>query len=642
MGDDIFDMLDAVSSNRVVELEGLVQQARHAYYNTGSSVVTDDIYDAWVDELSSLKHDSPAVFQVGAAPVSEWSKVPHSIPMGSLSKINTLEELTAWVMSAGSSKTASLLVTEKLDGMSIAVEYIDGVFSRAITRGDGLQGEDISVNVAKMQGVLGRLPKAFTGVLRGEIILTKSAHAKHFPQYSNPRNAAVGIAKRYDGQGCEYLTILFYQVADGLDFDNEDAQFVWLTKSGLKVPNWYVTAMVPGIRTPHDLWLEYQQFKRAELDYEIDGLVVRINDLAAQMALGDVDSRPKGAVAFKFAPMTRESILRRIDWQVGASGRITPVAVFDPVRVLGTEITNASLYNVAYINTLGIDVGAKILIARAQDVIPRVVAVRVATGTVAAPPLECPRCDGATQMEGEYLVCTNTADCPAQAAGRVRRYVTTLDVKEWGETLIEKLIEMALVQDVGDLYALSVEQLSEVDRMGPKSAAKAHKTLRAKKQVPLETLLGALSIPLCGPSTIKLAMDAGLDTLEALKTATLDQLVAVEGLGPARARSLHGWFEKHSGIVAKLLAHGVAIEARQQGVLSGKTVCFTGASAKPRTELERLVKLAGGGIKASVGKKLTYLVLSDPQSTSSKAQAARKNGTTCVSEQELLRIIGAT
>jgi len=637
---NISELLDEASSSRIIELEGLIQQARHEYYNTSTATIADEAYDAWVDELSALKHDSAEVTQIGAPPVSEWVKVGHTIPMGSLSKINTLEELTSWVMSTGSAKFAALMVTEKLDGISIAVDYVKGAFSRAATRGDGVTGEDISANVARMQGVPGRLPKAFTGTLRGEIVLTKSDHAKHFPQYANPRNAASGIAKRYDGQGCEHLTIMFYQVADGEDFESEGDQFTWLVQQGLKVPNWYVTAMTPGIRTPHDLWLEYQQFKRSELNYEIDGLVVRVNDLANQLALGEVDNRPKGAVAFKFAPMTRESTLRRIDWQVGGSGRITPVAVFDPVRVLGTEITNASLYNVAYINTLGIDIGATILIARAQDVIPRVAAVRKPTGTVAAPPLVCPCCDGATQMDGEYLICTNSMGCSAQAVGRIKRYVSVLDIKEWGETLIEKIVEMGLVSDVGDLYTLSEAQLSDVDRMGAKSAAKVVKTLWARHKVPLDTLLGSLSIPLCGPSSIKMAMDAGFDTLDSLKSITVEQLQSVEGLGPVRARNIRDWLDNHCWLVDKLLLLGVEIEGKRHGTLSGMSVCFTGSLTRPRADLERLVKEAGGEVKTSVGKKLTYLVMADPTSTSSKAQAARKNGTNCVSEDELLKVIG--
>lgn len=635
-----FEASEVPSGNdRIRELEGLITQARHDYYNS-TPTVADDVYDAWVDELSTLKHDSPAVTGIGATPVSEWQKVSHTIPMGSLSKINTLEELTAWVTGTGNS-SRHVLVTEKLDGISLAVDYVKGVFTRGATRGDGTLGEDITVNVARMHGIQQRLKEPVTVSLRAEIVLRKSDHLRHFPHYANPRNAASGIAKRLDGHGSEHLTVIFYQVADGLDFATEGEQFEWLGQMGFTIPNWYVTAMRPGIRTPHDLWLEYQQVKRAELDYEIDGLVVRVNDVAMQLSLGETDGRPKGQVAFKFAPMTRESVLRRIDWQVGGSGRITPVAIFDPVRVLGAEITNASLYNIAYIQQLGLDVGATILIARAQDVIPRVAAVRQGTGTVAKPPSTCPTCQGPTQMEGEYLVCPNTAECPAQAVGRIKRYISVLDIKEWGETLIERLVATSLVNDVSDLYRLTEAQLANVDRMGEKSAAKVVKTLAARRKIPLDTFLGSLSIPLCGPSTFKMAMNAGYDSLDKLKAATAAQLAGVEGLGPVKAQAVWQWLQRDSGIVDKLLARGVEIEGKIHGTMTGKSCCFTGASSRPRSELEQLVKAAGGEVKTSVGKKLTYLVMADANSNSSKAVAARKNGTTCLSEADFLTMVGA-
>lgn len=639
---DIFETLNLVSESRTTELEHLIQQARNDYYNVGIPSVPDDVYDAWIDELAELKADSLAITAIGATPVSEWQKVAHTIPMGSLNKVNSLEELTTWIVSTGEAKFEPLLVTEKLDGISIEVSYISGTFSQAVTRGDGVTGEDISVNVVKMQGVPSPLPKKFTGYLRGEIILTKSNHVKYFPEKANPRNAASGIAKRLDGIGAEHLTVVFYQVAEGHDFETEGEQFEWLRRMGFKIPNWYVTAMTLGIKTPHDLWLEYQQTKRDELDYEIDGLVVRLNNMVKQIALGETDNRPKGAVAFKFAPMTRESILQRIDWQVGGSGRITPVAIFNPVRVLGAEITNASLYNVAYINNLGLDVGATILIARAQDVIPRVAAVRKSTGTVARPPVQCPVCKSPTRTDGEYLVCSNSAECPAQAVGRIKRYVTVLDVKEWGDTLLERLVNGGLVKDVADLYKLTEAQLADVDRMGKRSAETVIKTLWGKNPVPLDTLLGALSIPLCGASTIKMAMDAGHDTLAKLKAANVEMLASVDGLGPVKAAALWTWLQNHSAIVDKLLLYGLRIKEKVQGVLTGKTFCFTGSSTRPRPELEKLVREAGGEVKNSVSKKLMYLVLADPNSNSSKAQAARKNGTQCISEEDLLQMVGAS
>jgi len=627
------------NSDRIIELEGWITQARHDYYNLGVSDVSDEVYDAWVDELSGMKASSLASTAVGAPPVSEWIKVPHTIPMGSLSKVNTLDEFTAWLLGTGASKYAPVLLTEKLDGISLSVRYEKGAFSQALTRGDGETGEDISVNVAKMQGVRGKLHKRVSCTLRGEVVLLKSDHVKHFPDYANPRNAASGIAKRHDGRGSEHLTVMFYQVADGPEFDTEGEQYTWLKEAGLLIPNWYVTAMTPGIRTPHDLWLEYQQYRRDALDYEIDGLVIRINDLATQLALGDVDNRPKGAVAFKFAPMTRETVLQRIDWQVGGSGRITPVGVFNPVKLLGAEITNASLYNAAYIKSLSLDVGATILIARAQDVIPRVAAVRKGTGTVAAAPLQCSACKTPTEMEGEYLVCPNTAGCPAQTVGRIKRYVEEMGIKEWGDTLLERLVGAGLVKDVSDLYRLTEEQLAEIDRMGVKSAQKVVKTLWDRHKVPLETLLGSLSIPLCQTSTVKKASKAGFDTLDKLKAASTDELSTVEGLGQVKAGKLWVWLKDHSEIVDKLLLLGVVIEDKIYGSLTGKSVCFTGSLSKPRTELGELVKQAGGEVKKSVTKKLDYLVLADPNATTAKAKAARKNGTACISEDEFLALV---
>jgi len=639
---DIEDLMAQAAHARIGELEQLIQKARDDYYN-GTSVVSDETYDAWIDELSELKVDSPAVTAVGAPPpkVSEWVKVPHSIAMGSLNKVNTLEEITEWVLRSSSGKFEPLLVTEKLDGISISVEYVDGIFRQALTRGDGVTGEDISVNVARMQGIPGRLRAAVSVTLRGEIVLTKTDHAKYFSDYSNPRNAASGISKRYDGQGSDHLTIMFYQVADGLDFETESEQFEWLESQGLKVPNWYVTAMAPGVKTPHDLWVDYQQTMRAELDYEIDGLVVRLNHLARQMALGENDNRPKGAVAFKFAPMTRETTLRRIEWQVGGSGRITPVAIFDPVRLVGADVTNASLYNMKYITDLKLDVGATILVARANDVIPRVVSVVRQTPTVAFAPDTCPVCYTETRMEGEYLLCPNVAGCSAQSVGRIKRYVKALDIKEWGDVLIEKLVESGLVQGVEDLYTLDEEQLASIERMGERSAKAVLKTLWEKNPVPLDELLGALSIPLCAQSTIRMCLDSGYDSLDKMRAADIASLSKVEGLGPVKAEALHTWFREHGSIVDRLLGAGVEIREKVVGPLSGQTVCFTGSMSRSRGDLADLVTNAGGEVKNTVSKKLAYLVMADPSSNSSKAKAARKNGTKCISEDDFYELVGA-
>ena len=637
---DIEDLMDQANQARVDELEGLINKAREGYYNDIPEV-SDEVYDAWIDELSEFKANSPAVTAIGAPvpKVSEWQKVRHEIAMGSLNKVQTPEEMTAWILKVSQGEFRQLLVTEKLDGISISVAYVKGAFSQALTRGDGTIGEDISANVVKMQGVPGRLKTRKTVNLRGEVVLRKTDHAKYFPDYANPRNAASGIAKRFDGEGSDRLTIYFYQVADGIDFETEGEQFEWLEDQGLLTPNWWITGMTPGVKTPHDLWVDYQQTTRAELDYEIDGLVVRLANMADQIELGEQDGRPLGATAFKFTPMTRETVLRRIEWQVGGSGRITPVGIFDPVRLVGAEVTNASLYNMRYIKELGIDVGATVMVVRANDVIPRIVSVVKPTPTVAFAPDTCPACYESLEMQGEYLVCTNEAGCSAQNVGRVIRYVKALGIKEWGDILVEKLVESGLVENVSDLYRLDVNQLSNIERMGERSARAVLKTLKARNPIPIHELLGALSIAGSGKSTFKQLLDAGYDTVDKLKAADVETLARVEGLGPVKASTIHGWFRDHGRLVDDLLDAGVKIQERITGVMSGKLVCFTGSLSTPRGELVKLVTDAGGEVKNSVTKKLTYLVMSDPKSNSSKAKAARKNGTTCISEDDLLELL---
>lgn len=633
-----------MDANRAAELEKKIQEARHAYYNR-TPTVTDEVYDAWVDELAELRPDSPAVTAIGATPVSEWKKVGHGFTMGSLDKVNTLEEVTKWINDIPASAGAvmqfePLIVTEKLDGISIHIRYINGYFSQAITRGDGTTGEDISQNVVRMKGIPAKLTSEFTGSLRGEVILRKSDHATYFPDYANSRNAASGISKRYDGKGCEHLSVLFYQVAEGQDFETEGGQFEWLKEQGLQVPNWFVTAMAPGIKTPHDLWVEYQQSRRAALDYDIDGLVIRVDSLAKQLGLGEKDGRPKGAVAFKFAPITRETQLKDIQWQVGGSGRLTPVAVFDPVNLLGATVTNASLYNLKYIRDLGLTVGARIIVARANDVIPRVVAVSMKSPMPLMVPVTCPICGHNVVPDGEYLVCQNEAECPAQAVGRIKRYIAALDVKEWGETLIERLVESGKVRTPADLYRLNMPGLADLERISENVADKLLALLWEKNELALEVLLGALSIPGIATSSIRMVMDAGFDTWGKIYSASAKELEAVPGLGPVKSSALWQWCQNTGeALVHDMLKAGVKIKEKVVGALTGKSVCFTGKTTRKRGELEKMVVDSGGTVKGSVSKGLTYLVLADPNSGSTKATAAKKNGTRCITEEEFLQLV---
>jgi DNA ligase (NAD+) len=631
-----------MSNNRIKELEVKIFKARDDYYNH-QPIVSDKVFDAWVDELRLLDPTNKAVTSIGSPVVpSEWKKARHQIPMGSLNKVNTPEELIKWSEDIGYDPGDrfepgdKFLVTEKLDGLSIEVIYENGKLTQAITRGDGETGEDVTVNVIKMGSVKSQLPNNFTGSLRGEIIMKKSVHQKHFADKANPRNAASGTCKRLDGVGVEHLDIFFYQALGDVDFVTEQEQFLWLVNAGLTTPNWCVIREAEKVNTH---WRNYQNVRRATLDYDIDGLVIRIDDLAQQIGLGDHDLRPKGAMAFKFDNETRESVIKEIVWQVGNSGRLTPVATIEPVTLVGATVTRASIYNLAYIEELGLDVGAKVLVARANDVIPRIEELITGTGKLALPPKYCPECNSLTEMQGENLVCTNNATCPAQVIGRIKNWIKELNLLEWGDTLVEKLVASGKVNDVADLYKLTVDDIANLDRMGEKSAKKCHAILWDNKEISLEVLLGALSIPMIGQSTIKLIMNAGCDTLEKFGQLKADNFEQVPGVGPTKAKSLADGLVQNQKLILNILNNGVVIKGRVDGVLSGKSVCFTGSMNTKRPVLEKMAAEAGGDVKGSVGKGLTYLVIADPASTSSKAVAARKLGTKLISEDEFLDLV---
>jgi DNA ligase (NAD+) len=623
--------------DRIVELQGLIKKARDDYYNK-TPTVSDEVFDAWVDELNDLDAFSAVLAEVGSPPVSEWLKVKHDTPMGSLNKVNTPEEIADWLQTYA--PDGKVVISEKLDGISLKLKYVNGKLVQAATRGDGKIGEDITVNAKRMKGVPDQIPGKVSCSVRGEIILRKSDLAAHFKDvYANTRNAASGLAKRYDGRGCEHLSVLFYKLMLHGKVPptyslaapiTEEQQYQFIESLGLSTPWWTAS------RTPQDVWVEYQKTKRDQIDYDIDGLVIAVNDLNKQFALGEKDLRPIGAIAFKFAALTRETTLRGFTLQTGGTGVITPVANFDTVNLLGANVSNASVYNWRYIQTLGLDIGAKVLVARANDVIPRVVAVVAGTGTTYPPPTKCPSCGSSAVQKGEFHTCPNKEGCPAQIIGRVSQWLANLGVLEWGDVLIEKLVTTGLVKSVPDLYRLTVEQLSGLDRMGDTSATKALGLLHENKLLTLDTMLGSLCIPGIAVSTIRTVMVAGYDDLERLRSATASDLGKINGIGPVKAETIFQWVKTQSGVVEELDSVGVKVQGPIRGKLSGKGFCFTGEMVNKRGDLEDMVTSQGGEVKSGVTKKLSYLVMSD--TSTSKAATARKYGTKCLSEEEFLEL----
>lgn len=621
-----------------IELESKIKKAQEAYYN-GSEIISDDEYDALIYELSNLDPKNKLLSKVGAKPTEEWTKERHIYPLGSLNKLNSSQEMEKWISEKLNGKQT--VVIEKLDGLSIGCQYDNGKLVKSVLRGDGFEGENIFTNVVKMKDVVLNLKNNFTGLVRGEIILKKSDHKVHFETYSNPRNASSGLCRKLDGEGCEHLSLMFYQAVGDVEFSSENEMLEWLKENSFIVPNYKLCKSSEEI---NEFYQEYQNSKRDQLDYEIDGLVINCNDLKIQKSMGETNLRPKGKIAFKFANQFIKTKVKSIDWTIGKMGRITPVSWFDPVNLLGSNIQKASVYNIAYINELKLNVGAEILVCKANEIIPRVEKVLRGSESPAKHPENCPSCSGPLEIEGEFLLCPNSLSCPSQVQGRIHNWINELNLLEWGKTLIERLVESGKVSSVPDLYDLTQSDLESLERMGKKSAKKCLDILWNLTELPLEIMLGGLSIPLIGSSSIKLIMAAGIDTLEKIQKASLTDFEAVSGIGPGRAKSLFDGLKKNEEIIGKLLKAGIKVKEKKimektDGKFSGKTFVITGTLSRKREEIEADIEGAGGKISGSVSKTTHFLVIADPSSTSSKAQKARSFGTKLISEDELMEML---
>jgi DNA ligase (NAD+) len=632
------------------ELLGKINDCDEEYYNNNNSLLSDFEYDMLKDQLRTLTSNfdfntkasesilvkiKDALTRVGAPPPKngKWKKIEHEVVMNSLNKAQSVNDFESWVTKCN--YTSDFLICEKLDGISISLKYENGNFVQALTRGDSIVGEDITRNVKKMKFVPLKLNTNFTGHVRGEILLFHSDWRKYLPEMANPRNAASGIAKRIDGQDVERLSVLAYTV-EGQDFQVEENIFAYLLDLGFKTPN-YITG---DYNTVIKTWKDYIGSTRQTLDYDIDGLVIRINNRSAQFALGEENHRPKGSIAFKFESPEATTIITNIICQVGDSGQVTPVAEFDEVILMGAKIKKASLHNFTLVQELGVQIGSNVIVSRRNDVIPYVEKVLNKTNDYFKAPKHCPICNSELVKSGEYIKCQNK-NCHAKVIGRLNKWIGELGILEWGEAILNKLIETNLVNDVPDLYKLTIDDLSNLERFGQKSAENLIQELNKFRNIPLENLIGGLSIDGIATSTAKLIINAGYDTLSKIYNLTIEQLGDINGLGYVKASSFYNGIKENKDRIENILISGVNIKEKIKGSLSGNKIAITGTLSLPRKELQNMITAAGGEVDKSVGKNTTYLIIADTNSTSSKAQAARKLGITLISEQQLFELINS-
>lgn len=633
-----------------------------AYYNHLPEV-PDSVYDAARDEARRRDPSNPYFATVGArAPVvSAWKKVRHTAPMGSLEKVQTASEMEAWfddcrLKLGGAALT--IAIADKLDGGSVGLYYKDGLLLRAVTRGNGMEGEDITQNVRKMKGVPRSLKSKFTGHVRGEIIVTRTDFKRHFNGYSNPRNA-FGAAKDFTGAMCPHFTVIAYEMLpDGERLESKSAEFEALEAGGFVRPMTFITDKGPA--EIERIYQKYVLTARAALDYDIDGLVLYVDDCDRRESLGEHGGRPKGATAFKFPSDSGPATLRKDQWQVGASGRVTPVAFFSAVTLAGASVKQATLHNIANIKRIAraagrdwLAVGDVILVARRGDVIPQVESLitpvektPAAAGLPSSSikllhkPLTCPSCEELLKMESEYLVCPNKRACPAQTVGAVCRWLDKLNILEWGDSVVEALAAAGKVTSVPDLYRLSEADISGLYRsgvrVGDSTAKKCLDNLRAKMDIPIDLLVGSLGVPMWGRTMVRTLTKAGYDTLGKMTTATTQDLAAISTVGQTKAEAFVQGFREVFPTIYQLLEVGIAIAPPADGPLKGETVCFTGFRDGA---LQTAIEEAGGTYKDGYSKSVTILVADDPGAASTKLTAARKNGTKVISRDEMWKMV---
>jgi len=660
-----------------------IEHHNYCYYVLDRPEVPDSEYDKLFDRLSKLekKHpelvtpDSPTQ-RVGAQPVEEFGTVRHSIPMLSLDKALSEDELKEWYRRASDGlggESFEAVAEPKLDGLAVELVYEHGRFVLGATRGDGETGEDVSQNLRTIRSIPMQLhtdkakPPARLEA-RGEVYIEKAKFAelnarleeKGEEPFANPRNAAAGSLRQLDPRitASRPLQIFLYGVGqvEGASPKTYTEELKLLDALGLRVVR--PRQLCRTLAETSAFWNEMNE-KRDKLPFEIDGVVLKVDRLAQQERLGIRSRSPRYSVACKFAPRQATTVVRDIEVQVGRTGALTPVARLVPVQVSGVEISNATLHNQDEIDRKDIRVGDTVIVQRAGDVIPEVVGVvaekRTGKERKFAMPDKCPVCGSHVERpEGEVVTrCVNFA-CPAQVKGRLEHFASrgAMDIEGLGEKLVNQLVEKGIVQSAADLYFLTNDQLAGLERMGEKSAQNLLDALEASKSRPLARCLFALGIRHVGDHVADLlAQEFG--SLDAILSADEARLSSTFGIGPTIGHAIREFFDNKENLAAieRLREGGVQFprtlprassprEGKTGGHFAGKTFVFTGALEKlTREEGEALVKERGGKAASSVSKRTDYVVAGE--AAGSKLAKARELGVKVISEEEFRKMLEA-
>ena len=650
----------------IKELREKLNENARLYYTLDASTMSDYEYDRLYRRLQELEAahpeeitpDSPTQ-RVGDAVLNDFAEVRHPVPLESLEDVFDGDEVKGFLSKVLETlPRAEYSVEPKVDGLSVALEYRDGQFYQGATRGDGRVGEDVTGNLRTVRSIPKNLPEKLPRlIVRGEVYMARSVfdrineelELEGKPLLANPRNAAAGSLRQKDPKVCakRQLDIAVFNLllVEGRSFATHSETLDYLREQGFPVIPHTV------LRDPEEILEQIQKLgdNRMDFPYDIDGAVVKLNDLSDRSILGSTAKCPKWAVAYKYPPEQKESRVADIVVQVGRTGVLTPKAVLEPVRLAGTTVTNATLHNQDYITEKDIRIGDTVVVQKAGEIIPEIVSVVKEKRPEGTKPYhlpdKCPVCGAAVlrDPDGAAVRCTG-AECPAQLLRNMIHFASrdAMDIDGVGPAVLQQLIESGLVSNPADLYDLRAEELEGLDRMGKKSAQNAVDAIARSKENDLWRLIFALGIRQVGAKAAKI-LATHFGSMDGLRRATAEELTEIDDVGAVTADYITHWMQSDQAadLLARLQKAGVNMECHQELVdrrFAGMTFVLTGALTRfTREEAGEMIELRGGKVSSSVSKKTTYVVAGE--NAGSKLKKAGELGVSVLSEEEFLALL---
>lgn len=623
---------------RIEELKAEITKHNKAYYEQDAPTISDFEYDELFRELKKLEElypeyataDSPTQ-KVGSNVSDKFKEIKHKYRLYSLDNSNNFEDLKRWyerIQKEYPSETINAVSELKIDGLACALSYKNGILTTGATRGDGIVGEIITDNIKQIKNIPQKLTDPINIEVRGEVYMPVTSFEKlnekqrenGGKEFANPRNAAAGSLRQDNAEITGQRDLRFFAYAavfpDGNSPETHYEILQLLKKEGFTVNE---NAKLHNNVASIEEYCKYWEFERQKLDYATDGIVVKLNDVSKQNELGYTARAPKWATAFKFPPEEIETELLDIELSVGKTGALTPVAILTPVQLAGTIVKRASLHNFDEIERLHINIGDKVVIKKAAEIIPKVIkkANPDSDNGIYPTPTNCPCCNAPlVKPEGEVvLYCSNPKTCPAQIKGKIEFWCSKdgMDIDGLGEAIVDDAVEKGIIKDIADIYNLTEEDLMKLDLIKEKSAQNLLKSISDSKNRPLKRFLTSLSIKLVGKETAELIANEFL-TLDKVQNATKEALVEIDGVGDKVAESVVEFFkdDDNKKLLEKLHDFGVIPQSADSEKVSDKfknlTFVITGTLSKPRSDYEAIIKSMGGKVSSSVSKKTSYVL----------------------------------